>query len=185
MHAHDFGSAAIPGISGKMLSRNIGTSLAMPLGLIAGLLAGISGVYAEDAQPSRQVWLNPGFYSWHFDRSKDFREDNWGMGAEVVLAPDHALMAGTFINSDRARSRYAAYQWRPLHWQPYGVNISAVVMLGVTDGYPKYHSGGWFAALLPLLAVEGKRVGANFSIVPTIKDRVHGAVVVQLKLRVW
>jgi hypothetical protein len=26
---------------------------------------------------------------------------------------------------------------------------------------------------------------ANFSITPTIKDRVHGAVVVQIKLRVW
>jgi hypothetical protein len=177
MHARDFGSAAISGISGKMLVSLLRT--------VIPFLAALSSAYAEDVQRSRQVWLNPGFYSWHFDRSKDFREDNWGMGAEVVLAPDHALMAGTFINSDRARSRYAAYQWRPLHWQPYGVNISAGVMLGVTDGYPKYHNGGWFAALLPLLAVEGKRVGANFSIVPTIKDRVHGAVVVQIKLRVW
>jgi hypothetical protein len=153
--------------------------------MVFAFLASLSSAYAEDAQPSRQVWLNPGFFSWHFDRTQDLREDNWGVGAEVVLAADHALMAGTFINSDRERSRYAAYQWRPLHWQPYGINVSAAVMLGVADGYPKYHNGGWFIGLLPLLAVEGKRVGANFSIVPTIKDRVNGAVVVQIKLRVW
>jgi hypothetical protein len=177
MHARDF--------ERRVISSIVRATLATLLRLICGFLAGMSGALAADIEPSRQVWLNPGFYSWHFNRSKDFREDNWGMGAEVVLAPDHALMAGTFINSDRARSRYAAYQWRPLHWQPYGVNISAGVMLGVTDGYPKYHNGGWFAALLPLLAVEGKRVGANFSIVPTINDKVDGAIVLQIKLRVW
>jgi hypothetical protein len=33
--------------------------------------------------------------------------------------------------------------------------------------------------------VEGKRVGVNFSVVPTIKDKVDGAVVLQIKLRVW
>ena len=142
----------------------------------------MSSASAADIEPPRQVWLNPGFFSWHFDRSENFREDNWGVGAEVVLAPDHAVMAGTFINSDRERSRYAAYQWRPLHWQTYGINVSAGIALGVFDGYQKMNNGGWFIGLLPLLAVEGKRVGANFSIVPTIKDRVQGAVVVQIKL---
>jgi hypothetical protein len=38
---------------------------------------------------------------------------------------------------------------------------------------------------MPLLSVEGKRFGANFTVVPTIKDRIDGAVAVQLKLRVW
>jgi hypothetical protein len=28
-------------------------------------------------------------------------------------------------------------------------------------------------------------VGVNFSIIPTIKDRIEGAVAVQIKLRVW
>jgi hypothetical protein len=177
MHARDFGRADIPGV--------IGSFLVSLLRMVFAFLASLSGAYAEDVQPSRQVWLNAGYLSWHFDRTQDLREDNWGVGAEVVLAADHALMAGNFINSDRERSRYAAYQWRPLHWQPYGINVSAGVMLGVADGYPKYHNGGWFIGLLPLLAVEGKRVGANFSIVPTIKDKVDGAVVLQIKLRVW
>ena len=132
-----------------------------------------------------QVWLNPGFLSWHFDRSKDLRGDNWGVGAEVVFTPDHTVMAGNFINSDGQRSNYASYQWRPLHWRPSGIDVSAGIGLGVVDGYPKYHNGGWFIGLLPLLAIEGKRVGVNLTIVPTINDRVNGAVVVQIKLRVW
>jgi len=177
MHAPDFGRADIPGIIGSLL-----LSL---LRVVFLFLAALSIAYAEDAESSRQVWLNPGFFSWHFDRTQDFREDNWGVGVEVVLAPDHAVMAGNYINSDRERSRYAAYQWRPLHWQPYGINVSAGIAFGVFDGYPEVYDGSWFMALLPLLAVEGKRVGANFSVVPTIKDRLHGAMVLQIKLRVW
>jgi hypothetical protein len=106
------------------------------------------------------------------------------VGAEVVFTPDHTVMAGNFINSGGERSNYASYQWRPLHWRPSDIDVSAGIGLGVLDGYP-YHNGGWFAALFPLLAVEGKRIGANFSIVPTIQDKVNGAVVLQIKLRVW
>lgn len=177
MHAQEYDR---PKISG-----NIGATFAMMLRLICGFLAGISGVYAEDVQLPRQVWLNPGFFSWHFDRTRDFREDNWGVGVEVVPAPDHAVMAGNYINSDRERSRYAAYQWRPLHWRPYDIDVSAGIALGVFDGYPKMNNGGWFIVPLPVLAIEGKRLGVNLSIVPTIDDRVDGAVVLQIKLRVW
>jgi hypothetical protein len=131
------------------------------------------------------VWLNLGAYSHHFDHSKDFRENNNGFGAEVWFANDHALMAGTFINSDRARSHYGAYQWRPLHWRLAGINVGAGITLGVFDGYPSYRSGGWFPAALPVLAVEYERIGVNLFLVPTIANRLDGAVSVQLKLRVW
>lgn len=176
MHARDLDRAVV--------SSTIGATRGTPLRFILGFLAGMSGAGAADFEHSPQVWLNPGFLSWHFDRSKDLRGDNWGVGAEVVFTPDHTVMAGNFINSDGERSNYASYQWRPLHWRPSDIDVSAGIGLGVIDGYP-YHNGGWFAALFPLLAVEGKRIGANFSIVPTIKDKVNGAVVLQIKLRVW
>jgi hypothetical protein len=134
---------------------------------------------------SAQVWLNPGTFTYHFDRSKDFREDNIGFGAEVWLAEDHALMAGNFINSDRMRSHYGAYQWRPLHWQPAGIKVGAGITLGVFDGYPRYRNGDWFPALLPALSVEYQRVGVNIFLVPTIRDRLDGAISLQFKLRVW
>lgn len=132
-----------------------------------------------------RVWINPGIYSRHFDRNTQFREDNIGLGAEILFAPDHALMGGTFINSQRARTRYGAYQWRPLHWQPAGIDVSAGVIVGAFDGYPRYRDGARFIAPMPVLSIDGKRVGVNFSIVPSLKDRVDGAVAVQVKLRVW
>lgn len=138
---------------------------------------------AEDFSP--QVWLNPGLYSMHFNRNKDFRENNIGFGAEVMLTDDHVLMAGSFINSDRQRSHYGLYQWRPLHWQVYGVKVGAGIAAGAFDGYPKYKDGGWFPAALPLLSVEGERFGANFALIPNIPNRMSGAVAIQVKLRVW
>ena len=68
-----------------------------PLALAAGNASG--------AEYSPQVWVNPGIYSYHFDRSKNYRDNNIGVGAEVLITKNHGVMAGTFINSDRARSQ--------------------------------------------------------------------------------
>lgn len=157
----------------------------MVLPFIAGF---VSGVHAQSGSGpwSPQVWINPGSYSYHFDRNKNHREDNTGFGAEVWFARDHALMAGTFINSDGERSRYGAYQWRPLHWQPTAdLKVDAGIAAGVFDGYPRYRNGDWFPAVLPVLSVEYKRVGVNFFVVPTIANRLDGAISIQLRLRVW
>jgi hypothetical protein len=156
---------------------------------LASLLAALCGLPcgAPAAEPEfqTQVWLNPGFYSYHFDRDKNLRENNTGLGVEVLLAPDHGLMAGTFMNSRDERSYYAGYQWRPLHWRPAHVLVSAGVAVAAIDGYPTYKDGGWFLSLLPVLSIEGRRLGINLSIIPTIKDRIDGAIAVQVKLRVW
>lgn len=154
--------------------------------LLLCLLA-VPAAFAQSPAPdfSTQVWLNPGIYSHHFKRDQNFREDNVGFGAEVAFAPEHRIMAGTFINSDRGRTRYAAYNWQPLQWKPGGVNVSAGVIAGAFDGYPFYKDGGWFLAAMPVLAIEGRYVGVNLSIVPEIPDRLSGAVAIQFKLRVW
>ena len=140
---------------------------------------------SDGATESPQVWLNAGTLSYHFDRSEDFREDNIGFGAGVWLAERHAAMAGTFINSDGARSHYAAYQWRPLRWHAGDVWFGAGLTVGGFDGYPRYRDGAWFPAVLPALSIEWGRIGANLYIVPTIPDRLDGALSLQLKLRVW
>ena len=57
--------------------------------------------------------------------------------------------------------------------------------IGAFEGYESANNGGWYVVPVPLLAVEGRHLGANFTIVPTIKDKVNGAVVLQIKLRVW
>ncbi len=177
--------------SGKIISMQIISMLRLPrmsgriLSLCSALFtaqafSAVSGDYAP------QVWINPGLYSHHFDTGKNYRANNTGAGVEVLIAKHHGLMAGTFINSDRARSHYFAYQWRPWHWQPAeGLGVSAGFIAGAFDGYPHMRNGGWFVAPLPLLALEGKRVGANITVVPNYGNRMHGAVAIQVKLRVW
>jgi len=141
---------------------------------------------AEAAEPAfpAQVWLSPGLHSYHFDRDADLREDNTGFGVEVALAPRHAMMAGSFINSVGERSRYGGYQWRALQGRRFGLTLRAGVALGVLDGYPRMRDGGAFLVALPLLAVEGRYLGANLTVFPSIGDRLEGAIAVQVKLRV-
>jgi hypothetical protein len=151
--------------------------------LAAFALAG----HAQERLPANwegktQVWLNAGFLSYHFDRKKDYREDNWGFGAEAVLRPDHAAVIGTYLNSDYHRSRYVGYQWRPLHWQPLGLDVHAGVTVNLVDGYPSMQDKDWFIAPIPVVAVEGRRFGANFVLLP---NKHGGALAVQLKFKVW
>ena len=138
---------------------------------------------SEESFP--QVWLNPGIYSHHFNSDKRLRNNNIGFGVEVRLASDHAVMGGTFINSNRQRSHYAGYQWRPLHWQWAGLDIGAAIAVSAFDGYPNYRNGAWFVAPLPMLTIEGKTFGANLSVIPTVANRFDGAIAIQVKMRVW
>ena len=132
-----------------------------------------------------QVWLSPGFYSVHFDRSKNLRNDNIGPGIEVAFTPVHALVAGNYINSNGARTDYVGYAWRPWHADFHGAQIGLGALVSAFDGYPNYRNGGWFIAPLPLLSVETRYVGVNLSVIPTIANRLDGAVSLQFKLRVW
>jgi hypothetical protein len=157
---------------------------------VAALLGTISCTAAaqavDPAKPSfPQVWLNPGVYAEHFDSDKGLRNDNIGVGGEAWLAEDHGLLAGSYINSNRARSHYAGYEWRPLHWDIAGLKVGAGVMLSGFNGYPNYRGGAWFVAPLPVLSIEGKTLGANISLIPTVANRFDGALLLQIKLRVW
>lgn len=146
------------------------------------------GAHAADVTPgefSPQVWISPGIYSLHFDSSKNLRNDNVGLSAEVTFAKNHALMGGSYINSNRARTTFAAYEWRPWHWSVAGLELHAGVALGAFDGYPNYRNGGYFLAPLPLVSIEGRYVGVNLSVIPTIRNRLDGALAVQFKFRVW
>lgn len=140
-------------------------------------------VLADEQSP--EVWLNPGFYSWHFDRDANLRDNNVGFGVEAKLADDHGLMGGSYANSDWARSHYVGYQWRPLHWAIGETKVDGGVVIVALDGYPNMRSGGWYLAALPLIAIEGKRLGLNFTVIPTVENRLHGAITFQIKLRVW
>jgi hypothetical protein len=126
-----------------------------------------------------QVWINPGFYSLHFDRNKGLEDFNPGIGIEWPIDKAFSLTAGAFRNSDRKHSNYAGLYVMPFEF--YGVKLGAVV--GGFDGYPNTNNGGWFAALIPTAAIEAKHWGLNIAIVPSIKNRLYGAISFQLKYR--
>src|SRR5512140_3912845 len=165
-----------PGPAGKLDLRGA---------LIAIVCATAAPAAAAQEESWPQVWINPGIYSQHFDSSKGLRNNNIGFGVEARLAQDHVVMAGSYINSNRARTHFAGYEWRPLHWRVSGVDVGAGVVVGAFDGYPNYRNGSWFVAPLPMLSIEGRRLGANVALIPTVANRFDGALAVQIKLRVW
>jgi hypothetical protein len=144
--------------------------------------------HAEDAslfhiiesKPLDELWLNAGFYSYHYQRSKDLHDENPGFGAEYRFSTVASLTAGRFFNSDREYSNYAGIYYQPFAIGP--VRVGAVV--GGFNGYPKMRNGGWFPAAIPVASYEYERVGLNFAVIPSYKDRLYGAFTFQLKLKV-
>ncbi|WP_395408170.1 hypothetical protein ACHMW6_16605 [Pseudoduganella sp. UC29_106] len=132
-------------------------------------------------QPLNELWLNAGFYSRHFQRDKGLDDTNPGWGAEYRFSTVASATAGRFHNSDRTMSNYAGIYYQPWSIGPF--RLGAVI--GGFNGYPKMRDGGWFLAAIPVASVEYQRVGVNFAIVPTYKERLHGAFTVQLKLKLF
>lgn len=158
-------------------------------GLGAAVLASLSlGAQAAgnpfeliENKPLRELWVNPGFYTYHFQRDENLNDSNPGFGAEYRFSTVASATVGRFYNSDRDHSNYAGVYYQPFAIGP--VRLGAVV--GGFNGYPKMRDGGWFLAAIPVVSVEYKRVGVNFGFVPNYKDRLHGGVSVQLKLKVF
>ncbi len=143
-----------------------------------GLVSCLPGAASAQSEPGR-LWLNPGFYSYHFDRDKGLEDKNPGLGVEWTIDSTYSLTAGIFHNSDRERSRYLGVYVMPFEF--HGVKLGAVV--GGFDGYPNYRNGGWFPALIPTAAIEGRNWGLNIAVIPSYKDRLYGALTFQLKYR--
>jgi hypothetical protein len=139
------------------------------------------GVAWQDYETKSEWWVNAGMLSYHVDRSAGYNNANLGLGVEYRFASTASLTAGRFYNSDRDYSNYAGMYWQPLAVGP----IKAGAVVGGFNGYPTTNHGGWFAAALPALTIEGRRLGANLFIIPTIGNRVHGALSLQLKWKVW
>ena len=156
------------------------------LALIAGMTACVPALADDivstiESKPLSELWLNPGFQTYHFQRNKGFNSNNYGLGVEYRFNTVASLTAGRFYNSDRDWSNYAGVYYQPFAIGP--VRLGAVV--GGFNGYPAMHDGGWFLAAIPVISAEYGRVGANVAIIPSYKDRLHGGISLQLKLKVF
>ena len=152
---------------------------------ITALIPTISSAASSDpsnyiaAKPIEEVWLNPGFYSYHFDTEKNLNNNNLGLGLEYRYSTINSITAGRFNNSDRKISYYAGWTWQPLALGPVRLGGS----VGVINGYPKANNGDWFPFVIPVASYEYKRVGISVTVVPTYKDIVYGSLTVQLRLK--
>ena len=136
---------------------------------------------AAQAQDRHEVWLDTGFATYHFQRDQDLNGRNPGLGMEYRFSDAAAVTAGRFYNSDREHSSYAGVYYQPWSWGP--LRVGAVA--GGFNGYPKMRDGGWFLAAIPTATLEYGRVGLNIAVIPTIKDRLHGGISVQLKFKLY
>lgn len=139
------------------------------------------GMQPDEKSDPVSVWLNPGFYSYHFSHNSSLNENNYGLGLRVKLSQDNSIMGGVFRNSRYADSRYLGWVW-----QPYQAGMARLgLWAGALDGYPKMNNGNWFLVALPLLSFEYRTVGLNLIIVPSYQDKVRGAIVGQLEFRIY
>ena len=146
---------------------------------IAGLALCSASAALADADEG-QLWVNIGGFSSHFNSSKNYNENNAGIGVEYRLSAQTAVMAGSYYNSVRNTTTYAAVNWQPYIVGDWKMGVAA----GLMDGYPGIVRGGTFFAALPFVSYEGKKLGVNFGIIPSMA-KVDGAVVVQFKIRAF
>jgi hypothetical protein len=160
-------------------------NLVLSLGLI--LTSSVS--FADDAvnfstieeTRLRELWLNAGFYTYHFQTASGFNNNNLGMGGEYRYSTTSSIVLGEFRNSDWKTSDYAGWYWRPFAFG--AVSVGAV--FGGIEGYPKMLNGGWFPVAVPVVSFENKFIGANIVCVPSYKDQLHGGLSLQFKIKVF
>ncbi|TAH12974.1 MAG: hypothetical protein EAZ11_04405 [Curvibacter sp.] len=151
--------------------------------LAVALACTVSTAGAEEAHQepfANTLWVNVGALSYHPNRSNGYNENNRGLGLEYRVRPDTSFIVGSFYNSVRHDSNYAAVNWQPVPLGDWKLGLS----LGTMNGYPGVLNGDYFPVALPIATYEGKRFGVNFTVIPTL-PQVDGALVVQLKFRLF
>lgn len=139
-----------------------------------------SAIMLIESTPKNSLWLNPGLYSYHFDRNKDFNSVNIGFGAEYQFSSIASITAGVYRNSYYQTSGYLG-----AYWQPIGVGpIKLGLVAGVFNGYANTNNGGWFPAALPAATLEGNLIGCNLLFIPTIPGKISGSLSLQIKFKV-
>ena len=126
-----------------------------------------------------ELWINPGMYSYHLQTDQHLNNNNWGVGLEYRFNSVASATVGNFRNSNSGNSSYVG-----IYYQPIAIGLLRLgLVVGGFDGYQSTNNGGWFPAVLPALTIEGERLGANLLLIPNVGDRVHGAISLQLKLK--
>ena len=134
-----------------------------------------------EPQTKSELWVNPGMYSYHLQKDQNLNNNNWGIGLEYRFNTVASATLGNYRNSDNDRSSYLGIYYQPIAVGPLKLGVVA----GGFNGYQSTNNGGWFPAVLPALTIEEGRFGANVFFIPTVGDRVNGAISLQLKFKIF
>jgi hypothetical protein len=151
------------------------------------ILLGCSSVMADESNlqgsenGKTEIWINAGMLSHHFDQSRNFREKNSGLGVEVAMSDTNSITGGYFQNSEDRASNYLGWVWKPWSIGPARIGLFGALV----DGYAHANKGDFFPMILPVAILEYRAIGVNFFVIPKIGNRVAGAYVAQIKLRIW
>lgn len=140
-----------------------------------------SWINLVEPKSKSEFWINPGMYSYHFQKDQNLNNNNWGIGLEYRFNTVASATIGNYKNSDNGHSSYAGIYYQPIAIGPLKVGIVA----GGFNGYQSTNNGGWFPVVLPAITVEEGRFGANIFFIPTVGDRVNGAISLQLKVKIY
>lgn len=110
--------------------------------------------------------------SYHFDRSKNWQEKNWGLGVNY-----RNYVAGYYKNSYNRDSLYIGYHWKPdvLEFNRY---LKAGLTMIAVSGYRSSP-----VLMVPTISVETGDLAADFLIAPTLGKPV-GFVGMQLRFKI-
>lgn len=117
---------------------------------IRAAVAGLAILAASVSAQAAEYFLLVPFTSHHFSGS--YNEVNPGIGLDVRLWGDHGVQVGTYYNSIRRQTVYAAANVGLLRYE----NVRLGLLAGGMTGYPISK-----VFIAPTLSYEGKRWGVD------------------------
>lgn len=133
-------------------------------------------------QAQASWWLSPGGKAYHFNRKKNYNEENYGLGLEYGTF-ESSWQAGFYRNSHRKDSYYAMYAWRPIALDQAGYwRLGAVA--GLVTGYKNRYFDDVMPIIMPTLAAQTRHVGVSFYAVPKISGLSPAMLMLHLHVRI-
>lgn len=123
---------------------------------------------------NHELWITGTLISYHTDRSSHYNEFNPGIGLEYKLSNKFKFVLGEYKNSIRRQSEYIGITYVPFEIK--GVKIGFT--MGLVSGY----SDSIAPMILPVVGIEGQKVGINLIILPP-KILSTGVIGLQLKYK--
>lgn len=140
------------------------------------VLAAILALVAAPANAQTETWLSASVASYHFEEAKEhYNQSNPGLGIEWGTE-NARVVAGFYRNSIERQSRALG---GALLTDSFLGGFRVGLAAGGVTGYEKSVT----AFVLPILAFERGQFGANLALIPPVKEKVGGAIGLQIKLK--